>query len=197
MPRGFSKFAAAGFGTCLILLCVVFALRNVELQIAGAARGRRAERAPSPRCARTTSSRGCSATKRRIRSAAAANMLVKGRLVERLTELGFRAGSAGRRHLQLQVAGVRPRAERARENRRSAAIQHSADGALRFGGLCARRGRRRRRRRDAARNRARAARRAASPATASCSRSPTVKKPDCSAPKRSSRSTPGPTTSRQ
>ncbi len=30
MPRGFSKFAAAGFGTCLILLCIVFGLGTLN-----------------------------------------------------------------------------------------------------------------------------------------------------------------------
>ena len=88
MPRGFSKFAAAGFGTCLILLCVVFVL------------GMWSFRSPAPLLADAPND-AFSAMRAHDQLArllgdetphpigSPANMLVKGRLVERLTELGL------------------------------------------------------------------------------------------------------------
>jgi hypothetical protein len=88
MPRGFSKFAAAGFGTCLILLCVVFGLGTLNF------------RSPAPVGADAQAS-SFSAVRARDQLVkllgdeaphpigSSANMLVKGRLVERLAELGL------------------------------------------------------------------------------------------------------------
>ncbi len=88
MPRGFSKFAAAGFGTCLLLLCVVFAVgafsfRSPAPVAADAATGVFSAMRAHDQLARLLGDE----TPHPIGSAA--NVLVKGRLVERLTELGF------------------------------------------------------------------------------------------------------------
>src|SRR6186713_2668851 len=88
MPRGFSKFAAAGFGTCLILLCVVFgfgtfSFRSPAPVAADAAPGSFSAMRAHDQLARLLGDE----TPHPIGSAA--NMLVKARLVERLTELGF------------------------------------------------------------------------------------------------------------
>ena len=122
MPRGFSKFAAAGFGTCLILLCVVFAFGAWNF------------RSPAPLGADApndvfSAMRAHEQLARLLGDetphpiGSAANMRVKARLVERLTELGLAPEVQDDRHLQLQVAGVRPRAERTRANRRTTAIR--------------------------------------------------------------------------
>ena len=88
MPRGFSKFAAAGFGTSLILLCLVFALGAWNF------------RSPAPLGA-DAPNEVFSAMRAHEQLArllgdetphpigSAANMRVKARLVERLTELGL------------------------------------------------------------------------------------------------------------
>jgi len=88
MPRGFSKFAAAGFGTCLILLCIVFAFGTFSFRspapvAADAAPGSFSAMRAHDQLARLLGDE----TPHPIGSAA--NMLVKARLVERLTELGF------------------------------------------------------------------------------------------------------------
>ena len=122
MPRGFSKFAAAGFGTCLILLCVVFVAwrRGVSDRRPRSASMRRT-RALLAQCARTNQLAGLLGDETPHPIGSAANMRVKARLVERLDRAGARAGSTGDDRLQLQVAGVRPRAKRARANRRTTA----------------------------------------------------------------------------
>jgi Peptidase family M28 len=90
MPRGASKFAAAGFGTCLILLCVVYALCVLNF------------RSPAPLSddADTDAFSAMRAHDRLVTLlgdetphpiGSPANILVKGRLVEQLTQLGLTA----------------------------------------------------------------------------------------------------------
>src|SRR4029453_17679592 len=88
MPRGVSKFAAAGFGTCLVLLCVVFALGAWSFRwpaplSADAPNGVFSAMPPHAQLCQLLADE----TPHPIGSAA--NMRVKARLVERLTELGL------------------------------------------------------------------------------------------------------------
>jgi hypothetical protein len=88
MPRGSSKLAAAGFGTCLLLLGAVFALSTLSF------------RSPEP-LGPDAPQDAFSAARARVELVrllgdetphpigSTANHLVKARLVERLTELGF------------------------------------------------------------------------------------------------------------
>jgi hypothetical protein len=88
MPRHFSKFASAGFGTCLLLLAVVFGISALGFS------------SPEPLGAGAPPDQFSSARARTELVhllgdeaphpiGSAANHLVKARLIERLTELGF------------------------------------------------------------------------------------------------------------